>query len=239
MKVMFFFMILLLALSAGACGSSSTDETPASAPETTGAPASDSTQTTGSAPATEDSQATESPTATAVPQAAIPAQEAAPCSPGASLEEQKATLAATANAQFQGNTKENLPRLPFGADVRDHRQGGLWVVVEFRGDELETITDRKAALDRQMADAYAAIFGAGCADLKWVDLSGLQKAIAKVGMMGDPAMPQVPVFKTRMTADEAKEVDWDNRHSLDFSEIWKELLLNPRWREELQGAGGN
>ena len=237
MKAIFFFIMLLLALSAGACGS--TDEAPASAPGTTGAPTSESTQAAGSAPATEDSKATESPTAAAVPQAAIPVPEIGSCSPGASLEEQKATLAATANAQFQGNTKEDLPRLPYGADVRDHRQGGLWVVVEFRGDELETITDRKAALDRQMADAYAAIFGAGCEDLKWVDLSGLQKAIAKVGMMGDPAMPQVPVFKTRMTADEAKEVDWDNRHSLDFSEIWKELLLNPRWREELQGAGGN
>ena len=175
----------------------------------------------------------------ASPQAAAPVAETAACSPGSSIEEQKATLAATANAQFQGNTKENLPRLPYGADVRDHRQGGLWVVVEFRGDELKTIAERKAALDRQMADAYAAVFGAGCEDLKWVDLSGLQKAIAKVGMMGDPAMPQVPVFKTRMTVDEAKDVDWDDRHSLDFSEIWKELLLNPRWREELQGTGGN
>jgi hypothetical protein len=165
--------------------------------------------------------------------------ETAVCSPGSSIEEQKATLAATANAQFQGNTKENLPRLPYGADVRDHRQGGLWVVVEFRGDELKTIAERKAALDRQMADAYAAVFGAGCEDLKWVDLSGLQKAIAKVGMMGDPAMPQVPVFKTRMTAEDAKEVDWDSRHSLDFSEIWKTLLLNPRWRQALEEAGGN
>ena len=233
MKVVFVVMMALLALAAAACGSGSTDEAdeaPASAA---------STPATASNPAAGNIPAPASAPATPAPQQAAPASETAVCAPGASIEEQKATLAATANAQFQGNTKENLPRLPYGADVRDHRQGGLWVVVEFRGDELKTIAERKAALDRQMADAYAAVFGAGCEDLKWVDLAGLQKAIAKVGMMGDPAMPQVPVFKTRMTADEAKEIDWDNRHSLDFSEIWKELLLNPRWREELQGSGGN
>ena len=214
MKVVFVVMTALLALAA-ACGSGSTDEAAGNIPAPASAPA------------------------TPAPQQAAPASETAVCAPGASIEEQKATLAATANAQFQGNTKENLPRLPYGADVRDHRQGGLWVVVEFRGDELKTIAERKVALDRQMADAYAAVFGAGCEDLKWVDLAGLQKAIAKVGMMGDPAMPQVPVFKTRMTAEEAKEVDWTNRHSLDFNEIWNTLLLNPRWRQELEGTGGN
>ena len=217
----------LMMLGTAACGSGSTDE----AVDTS--PASESTPVPTSTPAAASVQ----PTAAPQPGAAV--ADVAPCAPGASIEEQKATLAAAANAQFQGNTKENLPRLPFGANVRDHRQGGLWVVVEFRGDELETIADRKAALDRQMIDAYEAIFGAGCEDLKWVDLSGLQRAIVKVGMMGDPASPQVPVFKTRMTAEEAEEVDWDNRHSLDFSEIWKELLLNPRWRDELKGSERN
>ena len=218
---------LLSALVVAACSSGSTDQT-----SDAGA-VSDSATTAVSAPAAENTPETASP------QAAAPVAETAVCSPGASIEGQKATLASVANAQFQGNTKETLPKLPYGADVRDHRQGGLWVVVEFRGDELKTIAERKAALDRQMADAYAAVFGAGCEDLKWVDLSGLQKAIAKVGMMGDPAMPQVPVFKTRMTAEDAEEVDWDNRHSLDFSEIWKTLLLNPRWRQALEEAGGN
>ncbi len=224
---------MLMVLGMAACSSSSSDEVGDTSP------ASESTPAPASTPAVANTPTAESVQPTAVPQPAAPAAEVAPCAPGSSIEEQKATLAATANAQFQGNTKENLPRLPFGADVRDHRQGGLWVVVEFRGDELETIAERKAALDRQMIDAYAAVFGAGCKDLKWVDLSGLQRAIVKVGMMGDPASPQVPVFKTRMTAEEAGEVDWDNRHTLDFSEIWKELLLNPRWREELQGTGGN
>ena len=229
MKGVFLVIFSLSALAVVGCSASSTEEMADTVPATANSSATVNTPATGTTPAA----------ATAAPQSSAPVAETAVCSPGASIEEQKATLAAVANAQFQGNTKENLPRLPYGADVRDHRQGGLWVVVEFRGDELKTIAERKAALDRQMADAYAAVFGAGCEDLKWVDLSGLQKAIAKVGMMGDPAMPQVPVFKTRMTADEAKEIDWDNRHSLDFSEIWKELLLNPRWREELQGTGGN
>ncbi len=52
-------------------------------------------------------------------------------------------------------------------------------------------------------------------------------------------MPRVPVFKTRMTAEEAKEVDWANRHSLDFTDIWKTMLLNPRWRQALDETGGN
>ena len=223
----------LMILATAGCGSDSTDEAVGASP------ASESTPVPTSTPAAANTPAAESVQPTAAPQMGAAVVDVAPCAPGASIEEQKATLATTANAQFQGNTKEDLPRLPFGADVRDHRQGGLWVVVEFRGDELQTVAERKAALDRQMIDAYAAIFGAGCEDLKWVDLSGLQRAIVKVGMMGDPASPQVPVFKTRMTADEAAEVDWDNRHSLDFSEIWKTLLLNPRWREELQGNGGS
>lgn len=230
MRGIFFVTIALSALAVAGCGSSSTDEAGGASP------VSESTAMAVSAPASAATPATQSsPAAVSAP--AVP--ETAPCPPGASIEEQKATLASTANAQFQGNTTEDLPRLPYGADVRDHRQGGLWVVIEFRGDELKTVAEKKAALDRQMADAYAAIFGAGCEDIKWVDLAGLQKAIVKVGMMGDPAMPQVPVFKTRMTAEEAKEVDWDNRDSIDFNEIWKTLLLNPRWRQELEGTGGN
>ncbi len=233
MKYAILIATALMMLWAAACGSDSTDAPGVSGPASERAPEPMSTPAAG----TTQTEASAQPTA--APRPAVAAAETAPCTPGASLEEQKATLAATANAQFQGNTKEDLPRLPYGADVRDHRQGGIWVVVEFRGDELETVTERKAALDRQMIDAYAAIFGAGCEELKWVDLSGLQRAIVKVGMMGDPASPQVPVFKTRMTAEEAEEVDWDNRHSLDFSEIWKELLLNPRWRDELKETGGN
>ena len=238
MKYAIFVAATVAVLGAAACGSGSTDEAGVRGPASERAPEPVSTPPV-STPTVGSTETKASVQPTAVSESAAAMIETAPCTPGASLEEQKATLAATANAQFQGNTREDLPRLPYGADVRDHRQGGIWVVVEFRGDELETITDRKTALDRQMIDAYAAIFGAGCADLKWVDLSGLQRAIVKVGMMGDPASPQVPVFKTRMTAEEAKEVDWDNRHSLDFSEIWKELLLNPRWREELQGSEGS
>ncbi len=233
MKYAIVIATVLMILGAAACGADSADEVGGASPATGSTPVPASTAVA------ENTAAAESVQPTAAPQPAAAAADVAPCAPGASIEEQKATLAATANAQFQGNTREDLPRLPFGADVRDHRQGGLWVVVELRGDELPTVAERKAALDRQMIDAYSAIFGAGCEDLKWVDLSGLQRAIVKVGMMGDPASPQVPVFKTRMTVDDAKDVDWDNRHSLDFSEIWNTLLLNPRWREELQGAGGN
>ena len=140
---------LLSALVVAACSSGSTDQI------------SDAGAVSESATAAVSAPAAENTPEKASPQAAAPVAETAVCSPGSSIEEQKAgrlpaqrlhlrprqqprrhrrsqkaTLAAVANAQFQGNTKENLPRLPYGADVRDHRQGGLWVVVEFRGDEL-------------------------------------------------------------------------------------------------------
>lgn len=46
-------------------------------------------------------------------------------------------------------------------------------------------------------------------------------------------MPVV-VFKTKLVRDVADTIDWANKESLDFNEIWDTLLLNPRWREELK-----
>ena len=109
------------------------------------------------------------------------------------------------------------------------------MVLEFNGDELKTVALKKAALDRQMRDAYEALYTAGCEDLVQVDLSGIQKALAKVGMMGQMVRRSVVVYKTKLKREVADTVDWTNKEALDFNEIWDTLLLNVRWKRELLG----
>ena len=130
--------------------------------------------------------------------------------------------------------------MQFGPDSRDHRQGGIWMVLEFNGDELETVPLRKAALDRQMRDAYEALFTAGCEELAQADLASYQNALVKVSTMGETKPLPSIVFKTRLKRDIADTVVWADKESLDFDEIWDVLLLNPRWRDELRELeGGN
>ncbi len=87
-----------------------------------------------------------------------------------------------------------------------------------------------------MRDAYDTLFNSGCDQLSWVDLTGIQRALTKVGMMGDTTAIGAPVFKTRLKREKADSIDWANKNALDFNEIWDELLLNTRWREELRDA---
>ncbi len=74
-------------------------------------------------------------------------------------------LVALGRAQFSGTTDEGRSRLQFAPDARDHRRGGIWLVMEFNGDELATVALKKVALDRQMRDAYEAFYAAACAEL--------------------------------------------------------------------------
>ena len=162
------------------------------------------------------------------------------CAPGDSIDVQKTKMLDILTEQFSGMTAEGRPRLQFGPDSRDHRQGGIWMVLEFNGDELETVPLRKAALDRQMRDAYEALFTAGCEDLAQADLASYQNALVKVSTMGETKPLPSIVFKTRLKRDIAVTVVWADKESLDFDEIWDVLLLNPRWRDELRELeGGN
>jgi hypothetical protein len=145
-------------------------------------------------------------------------------------------MLAILTAQFTGETQEDRPRLQFGPDSRDLRQGGIWMVLEFNGDELETVSLKKAALDERMRDAYEALYTAGCKDLAQVDLASYQDALVKVSMMGETIPRPSIVFKTRLKRDVADTIDWADKESLDFDEIWDTLLLNPRWRDELREA---
>jgi hypothetical protein len=217
----------------GCAGSPDTDQPAAAAPTIA--------QSAASAPTPSPTSDSSGPTAEAEPEPTEAASTAEPgianskeCAPGDSIETQKAKMLDILTSQFTGETDEGRPRLQFGPDSRDHRQGGIWMVAEFNGDELESVALKKAALDRWMRDAYEALYTAGCEDLAQVDLASYQDALVKVSMMGETIPRPSIVFKTRLRRDVADTVAWAEKESLDFDEIWDTLLLNPRWRDELR-----
>ena len=163
--------------------------------------------------------------------------DATECVSGLPIEEQKKRLVAIASKQFSGVTAHDseMTRLHYDPDARDRRQGGIWVVVEFNGDELETVAKKKAALDAQMQDAYEALYSAGCEDLAQVDLTARSMAVAIGGIEGGVVQSLAVVYKTRLTREAADTVDWSSEDSLDFNEIWETLLLNVRWKKEIEG----
>lgn len=167
----------------------------------------------------------------------IAPSDATECVPGLSIEEQKKRLVAIATRQFSGLTAHDpeMTRLHYDPDARERRQGGLWVVVEFNGDELETVAEKKAALDAQMRDAYEVLYAAGCEDLAQVDLTARSMAVAVGGIEGGVVQSLAVVYKTRLTREVADTVDWSSKDSLDFNDIWETLLLNIRWKKELEG----
>lgn len=133
---------------------------------------------------------------------------------------------------FAGETEENLPRLAIEPDARNHRQGGIQLVIEINGDEYEDVAKNKAELDRWMRDAYEAVFTAGH-ELTEVTISARMKAVD-----GRTGITQAVVYRTRLKKETAEGIDWAAKDSLDFNEIWDTLLLNRRWREALGGQSG-
>jgi hypothetical protein len=259
--------VLLAALALAACSSDTDDGDAASAPDqpaaaaptvavqatATLAPVATLEASSAPAPTTAPDTATAAdPTATTAPAsepeatavAVLPAVDVpvtvstSRCAAGLSLAEQKAQLVVIAKELFAGETTEGENRLKFDPDARDQRSGGIWVTLEFSGNERGTVTQKKAALDSQMRDAFDALFNSGCDQLAWVDLTGIHRAIVKVGQMGETIPVPAPVFKTRLKRDGADAVDWANKEALDFNEIWDELLLNIRWRDELREEAG-
>ena len=245
--------VLLAALALATCSSDTDDGDAALAPDQPAAAAPTvavqatatlapvATLEASSAPVPTTAPASE-PEATAV--AVLPAVDVpvtvstSRCAAGLSLAEQKAQLVVIAKELFAGETTEGENRLKFDPDARDQRSGGIWVTLEFSGNERGMVTQKKAALDSQMRDAFDALFNSGCDQLAWVDLTGIHRAIVKVGQMGETIPVPAPVFKTRLKRDGADAVDWANKEALDFNEIWDELLLNIRWRDELREEAG-
>jgi hypothetical protein len=158
------------------------------------------------------------------------------CAPGASTDEQKTTLVKMAEARFAGMTvfKAEQPRLHYPPQTRDNRQGGIWLVVEFNGDDVGEVADKKASLDLWMTTAYDLFYNSGCNELTQVDLSGYGEALGRPPI-GPTVISHAIVFKTRMKKVEADTVDWASKDTLDFEEIWDVQIINVRWKRELAG----
>ena len=233
-------LTLVTAIVAAACADGTDSEETATAQPTAAqsaatAPTATPTAAPTAVPTTAAAEPTAIPTlANCDPTAtAHPAERAKPASSDLSIEEQKKALIAIVNERLSGFNNKELPRLKIPPDARDHRQGGIWVTIEFNSDFLDTIPKSKECLDILMRDTYEALFTAGF-DLTWVDMTALGETIVRA--RGRSGIAPAQVIKTRLTRDVAKTIDWANKESLDFDEIWNTLLLSPVWRRALQEA---
>lgn len=165
------------------------------------------------------------------------------CPSGASIDDQKSTLVTMAKTMFAGETayEEKKPRItelggtPIDPTARDHRPTqGIRLVIEFNGDDHGGVFEKKASVDLWMREAYNALFTSGCDMLSLVEISGYGAALGR-HPIGPAALSWAITFKTRMTKDVAEGVDWENRDSLDFGEIWDVMILNFRWEQALKG----
>ena len=254
-------VLALAAILGAACGSDSEDAPAAAQPTTaaytedsapavtatvaaTAVPTAASSAATAvvATPATSATTATEPTTepeevAAPVSYTARPLSESvASCTTGMSADEQKAVLIDIGEQLFDGVTAHDgeIERLHYAPDARDRRQGGIWVVIEYNGDEADGVARKKAGLEAQMRDAYDSFFNSGCSELTQVDI-GARMVATGAGVIGPMAQTLAVVFKTRMQRDAADAVDWANKESIDFNQVWNELLLNTRWRNELRG----
>ncbi len=243
--------VVFFAVAATSCGSSGEEESepaeqqPAAAEPTAAAAAIPPTPLPAARPTPAD-QPTAEPTATATPEATGPIVLQAETSgfdpskyigscEGLDYDAQKAKLIEIGSEIFTGMTEHDpeMAKLHNPPDARDRRQGGIWLVIEFNGDERANVPQKKARLDVQMRDAFEAFYRAGCTDLEEVHISARMVALG-AGVIGPMTQTLAAVFKTRMKPDVATTVDWDNKEELDFNEIWDTMLLHTRWRRALQ-----
>ncbi len=165
------------------------------------------------------------------------------CASGASIDDQKAALVSMSKTMFSGETayEEKKPRItelggtPIEPTARDHRPTqGIRLVIEFNGDDHGGVFEKKASVDLWMRETYNVLFNSGCDMLSLVEISGYGAALGR-HPIGPAALSWAITFKTRMTKDVAEGVDWENRESLDFGEIWDVMILNFRWEQALKG----
>jgi hypothetical protein len=255
-RYLVFLALAAIAVGAMSCGGSSTEEEstpalqqPVATPTTAAAAAVPPTPLPAARP-TPAPQPTAEPTATATPEATgpivlqaetsgfDPAKYVGTCE-GLDYDGQKAKLIEIGDEIFAGMTEHDpeMSKLHNPPDARDRRQGGIWLVIEFNGDERPNVPQKKARLDVQMRDAFEAFYRAGCTDLQEVHISARMVALG-AGVIGPMTQTLAAVFKTRMKPDVATTVDWDNKEELDFNEIWDTLLLSPTWKTELKEAQG-
>ena len=111
--------------------------------------------------------------------------------------------------------------------------------IEINGDEYDSTTLKKAELDKLMRDTYEIIYGTGY-EVTEVAITAIMNGIFNA-VVGGTATGRVQAFRSRLRDDAAAIVDWANKESLDFNEIWDNVLLNLTWKRELaeEAEGGN
>jgi hypothetical protein len=119
-------------------------------------------------------------------------------------------------------------------DARDERTGGIFVSIDFNGDEADTVALRKAGLDRRIWDAYESLYTVGCEDLAIVQLNARMRIYAPDSRRALPT-EHGTVFQTKLKREIVDTVDWANKEGLDFNQIWETIILNVRWKRERDG----
>ena len=151
--------------------------TAAPAPTPTSMPAEAQTPAAEATPQAEASEEEEEIPAWAHTSSMDPSKHVGTCT-GLSYDEQKEKLVEMAYDLFAGTTNsEERNRLQQIPNARDSRRGGIWMVVDFNGDEFHSMLIKKTRLDLQMRDAYDAFYNAGCADLGEVSITAIQKEV--------------------------------------------------------------
>ncbi len=172
-------------------------------------------------------------TARPVPAEATPMPKLSPLPPASEVtyDRQKELLRALVQEWFVGVNNLDRPRLKLLPDVRDNRRGGILIHIEINGDEYDTTTKKKAELDIVMRDTYELIYTTGY-EVTEVAITAVMNGVRHITAKTASIEP-IQAFRSRLRGDAAATVDWANKDSLDFNEIWENVLLNTAWKREL------
>jgi hypothetical protein len=146
-------------------------------------------------------------------------------------EQQKELLSTLVKEWYAGENNIGLSRLKLPPDVRDNRRGGILIHIEINGDEYGSTTLKKAELDKLMRDTYELLYTTGY-EVTEVAITAIMTGVVRP-IIGSVAEGRIQVFRSRLRGDAASTVDWANKESLDFNEIWETVLLNVLWKREL------
>ena len=177
------------------------------------------------------------PTARPVPAEAAPMPKLSPLPPASEVtyDRQKELLRALVQEWFVGENNLDRPRLKLLPDVRDNRRGGILIHIEINGDEYDTTTKKKAELDILMRDTYELIYTTGY-EVTEVAITAVMNGVVHHTANAASVKP-IQAFRSRLRGDAAATVDWANKDSLDFNEIWDNVLLNTAWKREMAEEG--
>ena len=223
---------MLVASAMALAGCSGDTEEPAA--PTQPAPASSSkTESSTTADPTQAPAASAADTPTAVKPTAAPAPTPSRLASALPTDPNFPELSQIVLSHLSGMNNIDRPRLNLPPDIReDQRRGGIVINIEINGDEYDTTTQKKAELDKLMRDTYEVLFTSGHEVAEVTMTAIMIGAIRRV--VGGTADGPIAVYKTRLKRDDAESVDWSDKDSLDFNEVWDTLILNPAWKRDLQ-----